>query len=69
MSFKTIAYIHSLQDKKNNIHVLGECEILEHTGNNNVIAEYQGNKYKAIYNVFVDRYYVDDVYGKIEEVS
>ena len=67
MSFKTMAYVHSLKDKKNDRHVLGEALILEHKDNNNVIAEYNGVKCSAIFNVFVGRYYVDDIYGVISE--
>lgn len=64
---KILAYIHSLQDKKTGEHKLDEAVILEHTDNNNVIAEYNGVKCTAIFNVFVGRYYIDDVYGRIDE--
>jgi hypothetical protein len=63
---KVMAYIHSLKDKVNDGHVLGEAIILEHIDNNNVIAEYDGVKCRAIFNPFVCRYFVDDVYGRIE---
>ena len=66
MSTKVVAYIHSLKDKTNDRHVLGECEILEVKDNNNVIARYDGIKCKAIFNPFVGKYFVDDVYGRIE---
>ena len=66
---KIMAYIHSLKDKKNDTHVLGEAEILEHTDNNNVIAMYDGVKCRAIFNPFVCRYFVDDVYGKIDNLK
>lgn len=56
---KVLAMVHSLKD-------LAEVEIIEHKDNNNVIAEYKGQKCTAIFNVFVGRYYVDDIYGKIE---
>ena len=67
MNTKVVAYIHSLKDKKTDNHVLGECEILEHIDDNNVVAEYNGVKCRAIYNGFVCRYYVDDIYGQIAE--
>jgi hypothetical protein len=67
MSFKTVAYIHSLKDKKTDTNVLAEAEILEHISDNNVIAKYQGVKCRAIYNGFVCRYFVDDLYGIIED--
>ena len=63
---KVYAYIHSLKDKKTDTNVLGECEILEHIDNNNVIAKYDGIRYRAIFNPFVGRFFVDDVYGRIE---
>ncbi|MBD5144977.1 MAG: hypothetical protein HDT21_03555 [Ruminococcus sp.] len=56
---KVLAMVHSLKD-------LAEVEIIEHKDNNNVIAEYNGQKCTAIFNPFVGRYYVDDIYGKIE---
>ena len=64
---KVVAYIHSLKDKRTDTHVLGECEILEHIDNNNVIAVYQGIKCKAIYNPFVGAFFIDDVYGRIDD--
>ena len=64
---KIMAYIHSLQDKKTDTHNLGEVEILEEKGDNKAIALYNGVKCTAIFNHFVGRYYVDDVYGRIED--
>lgn len=60
------AYIHSLQDKKTGKHNSDEAEIIAHTDNNNVIAEYNGVKYRAVFNPFVGAYFIDDIYGKIE---
>jgi len=64
---KTKAYIHSLKDKRNDVNVLDECEILSHEDNNNAVVLYNGKKCTAVFNVFVGAYYVDDVYGVIEE--
>ena len=64
---KVLAYIHSLKDKKSDTNVLREAKILEYTDNNNVIAEYNGVKCRAIFNPFVSRYFVDDVYGRVED--
>jgi len=64
---KVQAYIHSLKDRKTDTNVLGEAEILEDRGNNQYIAEYNGVKCAAIFNVFVGRYFVDDVYGRIAD--
>ena len=66
---KVTAYIHSLKDKKTDTNVLGECEILEHIDNNTVIAMYNGIKCKAIFNPFVGEYFVDDVYGRIDDLA
>lgn len=65
---KVKAYIHSLQDKENNCHVLGEAEIIRRIGDNLFLAEYNGIRCTAIFNLFTGAYYVDDVYGvQVEE--
>lgn len=56
------AVVHSLND-------LDTVTILSENGNNDVIAEYKGVKCTAIYNIFVGRYYVDDIYGIISEAK
>ena len=66
---KVKAYIHSLKDHANNHHVLGEAEIIEQIGNNLYLAEVNGIKCTAIFNPFVNRYFVDDVYGIQHEVN
>lgn len=63
---KVEAYIHSLKDHINNRHVLGEVEIREKIGDNLYLAEYQSIRCTAIFNPFVGRYFVDDVYGILE---
>lgn len=60
---KVQAYIHSLKDHEHDRNVLGEAEILEQMGDNLFLAEYNGVRCTAIYNCFVGRYFVDDVYG------
>ena len=60
---KVEAYIHSLKDHVNNRHVLGEAEIIKSIGDNLYLAKYNGVLCTAIFNPFVSRYYVDDVYG------
>ena len=64
---KVEAYIHSLQDKDTGEHVLGEAEIIQKIGNNLYVAEYGGAKCTAIFNPFVGRYFLDDVYGIISD--
>ncbi len=54
-------HIHSLDG------ALAEATILEKVGDNKYIAEYNGVKCSAIYNPFVNRYYVDDKYGVIKD--
>ena len=62
MGHKAPAMIHS----KNEID---EVYIIEENGPNYVIAEYNGKRYTAIFNIFNGLYYVDDLYGKIEEAD
>jgi hypothetical protein len=59
-AMKVKALVHSLRD-------LDDVEIISHTDNNNVVAEYKGKRYTAIFNVFTFIYYVDDIYGEIKE--
>jgi len=60
---KVEAYIHSLKDREHDRHVLGEAEIIKRIGDNLYLAEYHGIRCTAIFNPFVNRYFVDDVYG------
>ena len=66
---KVDAYIHSLKDKANNRHVLGEAEIIKSIGDNLYLAEVNGVRCTAIYNFFNGYYYVDDVYGIQKEAA
>lgn len=66
---KVQAFIHSLKDHANNRHVLGEAEIIKRIGDNQYLAEYNGVRCTAIFNPFVGRYFVDDVYGQIREAE
>ena len=63
------AYIHSLKDKENDRHVLGEATIIKSIGDNLYLAEYNGVKCTAIYNFFTGCYYVDDVYGVVKDTA
>lgn len=60
--FKTHCVIHSLDGKE------AEATILDKVGDNNYIAEYNGVKCSAIYNLFVGRFYFSDKYGIIRDV-
>ena len=66
---KVQAFIHSLKDHANNRHVLGEAEIIKRIGDNQYLAEYNGVRCTAIFNPFVGRYFVNDVYGQIQEAE
>ncbi|MCM1062513.1 MAG: hypothetical protein NC452_19860 [Eubacterium sp.] len=61
------AFIHSLKDKTTDRNVLGKAEIIRSIGDNLYLAEYRGIKCTAIFNYFDGRYYVDDVYGIVNE--
>ena len=58
--FKSKAIIHSLS-------CTDEVIILHERGANDVVAEYQGKRYTAIFNPFVGIYYVDNIYGELSE--
>ncbi len=60
---KVEAFIHSLKDHTNDLHVLGEAKIIRKIGDNLYLAEYHGVQCTAIFNPFAGRYFVDDVYG------
>lgn len=66
---KIKAYIHSLKDQEHDRHVLGEAEIIQQIGNNLYLAEYNGIRCTAIFNIFTGAYYVDDVYGVLKEAT
>jgi|GEM_PF-703898 len=55
---KSQAMIHSLNHQD-------EVIILHERGTNDVVAEYRGVRYTAIFNPFSGFYYVDDVYGEL----
>ena len=57
--FKTKAIVHSLKDE-------AEVTILHEDGCNDVVAEYKGTRCTAIFNGFVCMYYVDDIYGILQ---
>lgn len=46
---------------------LYEATILQKLGDNDYLAEYNGVRCHAIYNPFVNRFYVDDKYGVIKD--
>ena len=56
--FKTEAIVHSLNSRD-------EVTILHKNSDSDVVAEYNGIRYTAIYNVFAGAFYVDDIYGEL----
>ncbi|WP_347490488.1 hypothetical protein ABDB91_04825 [Desulfoscipio sp. XC116] len=54
-------HIHSLDGE------LREATILGRLGDNDYLAEYSGVRCHAIYNPFVNHFYVDDKYGVIRD--
>ena len=56
---------------KARIHSLGgefaEVTIVDYQDYNNVVAEYHGHFYTAIFNPFVGSYFVDDKYGLLPD--
>ena len=59
MEFKTVGRIHSLGGQEDEITVLEQC------GDNDYVVDYKGVKCHALFNFFVCRYYVDDIYGRV----
>ena len=66
---KVKAYIHSLKDHEHDRHVLGDAEIIKCIGDNRYLAEVNGVRCTAIFNIFTGAYYVDDVYGIQQEAA
>jgi len=62
--FFATAMIHSKKGEENQTDTVF---IIEYKDNNNITAEYNGHRYTAIYNPFVGLFYVDDIYGKMDE--
>lgn len=58
-SYRVMAHIHSLGGE------LREVTVISYLDANNVVVEYNGKHYTAIYNVFVSAFYVDDLYGEV----
>ena len=63
------AYIHSLKDQEHDRHVLGEAEIIKRIEGNQYLAEYKGVRCTAIFNPFAGAYFVDDVFGIIQNAG
>ena len=60
--FKANAMVHSLNQ-------IREVTIIEKTGDNQYVAEFEGTYATAIFNFFTGLYYVDDIYGKVNNYA
>ena len=58
---KTKAHIFSLGGE------IDDITILEYKGNNNYIVDYRGVKCTAVFNIFDNSYYADDIFGSLEK--
>lgn len=65
MTFKTQAYIQSLNKGLIMPTHKDEITVLEKVGDNDYIADYKSVKCHALFNWFVGAYFADDVYGKV----
>ena len=61
MNVKAQAHIHSLGGQ------LAEVTIIERRGDNEFVALYKGQRCSAFFNYFNWSYYVDDIYGIINQ--
>ena len=64
---KCECFIHSLKQGETNR--LAEATIIKRLGDNDYLADYNGVKCHAIFNPFVGRYFVDDIYGIVRELK
>lgn len=67
VSYKTKAYINSLNTGKMKPEVMDEITVLEKVGNNDYVVDYKGVKCHALFNWLVGAYFADDIYGRISE--
>lgn len=63
-TFKTIGRIHSLDGAEDEITVLEKS--VGDAWDNDYVVDYKGVKCHALFNWFTNRYYVDDIYRRIE---
>ena len=64
-SFKTQAFINSLNEGLIKPTHKDEITVLEKVGDNDYIVDYKGVKCHALFNWYVCAYFADDVYGRI----
>lgn len=64
-SFKTQAYINSLNTGLTKPIHKDEITVLDKVGDNDYIVDYKGVRCHALFNWFVGAYFADDIYGRI----
>ena len=64
-SFKTQAYINSLNEGLIKPTNKDEITVLEKVGDNDYIVDYKGVKCHALFNWFICAYFADDVYRRV----
>ncbi len=64
-TFKTQAYINSLNEGLTKPTHKDEITVLEKVGDNNYIVDYKGVKCHALFNWFVGAYFADDIYRRV----
>ncbi|MEG2274197.1 MAG: hypothetical protein RSC44_02590 [Clostridia bacterium] len=64
-TYKTMAHIHSLDGKMDEITVLAEEYLFGKRIPNSYIVGYNGKQCTAIFNEFVGEFYADDIYGVV----
>ncbi len=64
-TFKTQAYINSLNEGLIKSTHKDEITVLEKVGDNDYIVDYKGVKCHALFNWYVGEYFADDIYGRV----
>lgn len=66
-SFKTQAYINSLNQGLIKPTYKDEITVLEKVGDNDYIVDYKGVRCHALFNWYVCSYFADDLYGRVAQ--
>lgn len=64
---KIKAHLHSLNGQFAEVELLGKAKLFGHEISNQYIFKVKNNLCTGIYNCFTGGYYVDDLYGIIDE--
>ncbi len=66
-SFKTRAHINSLHGEMDDVTIIQPHYMFGHRIDNSYIVDYKGTICTGLFNWFTEEYYVDDVYGIMEQ--